>query len=488
MKRYLYLIIALLGTAIASCEPSTYVGLEEHKATFDLNHEIIPTETSFTLTMATPTYSVNDKATSDFSFGIAYRKHGSEEWIEVVESTLNNNKHTYNVTGLVSETTYDYCMWARHANTTILYPSDNPWSVTTLKHEAVCEFRYLAEVEAKGVMATLNLRDIAYMVDGNEEDIHILRVEYTPANMEAWAMQEYAPHKIVDGTLSVALPFTNKDYLTECSNYDVRLTLYPANSDYAPITANIERFTTTTAEVSATIPMPRLTLDAKSIAAYVEGLEIFYDGVSEHYYTSPYATTYQFRYRMAGTEEWSLVKVGAKHGKMEATLVLWDYADDTTYEVQAMVIAGADGETLYSDVATIKTPAVPTPPPVVGDGDTAAIAGTWHLTTWRGAEPSFDIYLSITEDGVVSLWQRLTSREWELYYSTATIVDGIIHGTYTDGTPWSTSYSITIGNDTMTWVAETDSSDVSVYTRCELPEGLPTSTAITRSATGERFL
>ena len=146
-------------------------------------------------------------------------------------------------------------------------------------------------------------------------------------------MQEYAPHKIVDGTLSVALPFANKDYLTECSNYDVRLTLYPLNSDYAPLTSDVERFTTTTAEVSATIPMPRLTIDAKSIVAYVEGLEIFYDGVSEHYYTSPYATKYQFRYRMAGTEEWSLVGVGAKHGKMEATLVLWAWISPLAWMV-----------------------------------------------------------------------------------------------------------------------------------------------------------
>jgi hypothetical protein len=301
-------------------------------------------------------------------------------------------------------------------------------------------------------------------------------------------MQEYAPHKIVDGTLSVALPFANKDYLTECSNYDVRLTLYPANSDYAPITANIERFTTTTAEVSATIPMPRLTIDAKSIVAYVEGLEIFYDGVSEHYYTSPYATTYQFRYRMAGTEEWSLVEVGAKHGKMEATLVLWDYADDTTYEVQAMVIAGADGETLYSDVATIKTPAAPTPPPVVGDGDTSDIAGTWHLTQWRGAEPSFDVYLSITEDGIVTLWQRIESREWQRYYSTAVIENGVISGTYTDGVAWGASYNVTLGNETMTWVNTADSGDISVYTRAELPEGFTPAQSSTRTSNRARFL
>lgn len=476
---------------LAACEP---VIIPETKKFVEFYFGETTTETaenSATITAEEPYMTIDGKKYDKARVYLEYIYHdelGAEEStpFRIYNYEAKDGNLIFTIENLTAETKYV-------ANIVIdggEYGTEksDAFTFTTQKHAPITEVNYSVEVEAKGLMATVDFSDIAYMVDGNEEDIHILRVEYTPANMEAWAMQEYAPHKIVDGALSVALPFANKDYLTECSNYDVRLTLYPANSDYAPITTNIERFTTTTAEVSATIPMPRLTLDVKSIVAYVEGLEIFYDGVSEHYYTSPYATKYQFRYRMAGTEEWSLVGVGAKHGKMEATLVLWDYADDTTYEVQAMIIAGAEGETLYSDVATIKTPATPPTPPVGGGSDTSDIAGTWHLTQWRGAEPSFDVYLSITEEGIVTLWQRIESREWQRYYSTAAIENGVISGTYTDGVAWGASYNVTLGNETMTWVNTADSGDISVYTRAELPEGFTPAQSSTRTSNRVRFL
>lgn len=362
------------------------------------------------------------------------------------------------------------------------------FTFTTQKHAPTTEVNYSVEVEAKGLMATVNLYDIAYLVDGATEQISIIKVEYSPASTQEWLSHEFYGSMIESGTMSVELPFEGKDYLKESSDYKLRVTLFPENSNYAPLRSDEHTFSTIAAEVSANIPMPKLSINAHTIDAKVENIEIFYDGVPSVYYSSPYSTRYQFRYRMAGTEEWSLVGVGAKHGKMEATLVLWDYADDTTYEVQAMVIAGADGETLYSDVATIKTPAAPTPPPFGGGGDTSDIAGTWHLTQWRGAEPSFDVYLSITEDGIVTLWQRIESREWQRYYSIAEIENGVISGTYTDGVAWGASYNVTLGNETMTWINTADSGDISVYTRAELPEGFTPAQSATRTSNRARFL
>ena len=101
--------------------------------------------------------------------------------------------------------------------------------------------------------------------------------------------------------------------------------------------------------------------------------------------------------------------------------------------------------------------------------------------------PSFDIYLDITANGVVTLWQRLESRAWECFYSSAAIEDGVIFGTYTDGAAWGASYSVTLDENTMTWVATNDSTDISVYTRAELPEDL--NVAVTRAAESQtRFL
>lgn len=156
-------------------------------------------------------------------------------------------------------------------------------------------------------------------------------------------------------------------------------------------------------------------------------------------------------------------------------------------------MAGAEKKVKLSDIVTItipkeETPTPPTPPtpPVGGDTDTTAIAGDWQLTQWRGAEPSFDVYLSITEDGVVTLWQRIESREWEQFYSTTTLENSVISGEYTDGSAWSASYTVTVDGDTMTWVDTADDTDISVYTRCTLPDFSTGET--TRSAHNNRFL
>lgn len=117
------------------------------------------------------------------------------------------------------------------------------------------------------------------------------------------------------------------------------------------------------------------------------------------------------------------------------------------------------------------------------------ITGTWQLTEWRGTTPSFDVYMSIAEDDTLILWQRMQSREWELYYSDICYEDGTISGVYSDGVAWSASYSVTVDANTMTWIDTADATDVSVYTRCELPEELPSEESeTTRAVATERFL
>jgi len=80
--------------------------------------------------------------------------------------------------------------------------------------------------------------------------------------------------------------------------------------------------------------------------------------------------------------------------------------------------------------------------------------------------------MTITEDGVVTLWQKLESREWELFYSNVGYENGIISGVYTDGVAWSASYSVTVSGDAMTWIDTNDATDISVYTRAELPNSI----------------
>ncbi|MEE1148197.1 MAG: hypothetical protein UHN93_02975, partial [Alistipes sp.] len=81
------------------------------------------------------------------------------------------------------------------------------------------------------------------------------------------------------------------------------------------------------------------------------------------------------------------------------------------------------------------------------------------------------------------------SRAWECFYSSAAMEYGIIKGTYSDGVAWGATYyvNVDVEGETMTWKDTADSSDISVYTRSDLPEDITT----TRGAetTGEeRFL
>ena len=88
---------------------------------------------------------------------------------------------------------------------------------------------------------------------------------------------------------------------------------------------------------------------------------------------------------------------------------------------------------------------------------------------------------------MVSLYQRIASRLWETFYSTVGYENGVITGVYTDGVAWAHSYSVVVDGDTMIWTSTTDSSDVSVYTRSELPD-VTNPEIRTMSESGKRFL
>lgn len=117
----------------------------------------------------------------------------------------------------------------------------------------------------------------------------------------------------------------------------------------------------------------------------------------------------------------------------------------------------------------------------------AALSGIWHLTQWHGVEPSFEVYMDIDASGSITLYQRIESHYWSVYASSAEITNDVISGVYSDGVVWGASYEVSIDDDTMTWVAANDATDISVYTRSELPADMPTES--TRAAKGDnRFL
>lgn len=361
-------------------------------------------------------------------------------------------------------------------------------SMHTPEYAAMCR----ASVETKGIMATITLSDVAYLVDDSSMPFSSVRVEYARKREELnWVGIDIAGEKFSDGTESISLPATGDDYLEEYSPYLYRVTITPADDQFPTITTESDEFKTEYAEVTAEISKPNVAIVGDNIEVAVESVKVWFDGIERPDY---HYLEYYVYYREPGGEKayWeNKAEVELQDGGINLSLALSSFDKGKEYEFAAAVVAGAEKKVKLSEVVTITIPNenTPTPPtpPVGGDADTSDLAGDWHLTQWRGAEPSFEVYLSITEEGVVTLWQRIESREWEQFFSTVTFEYDVISGVYSDGVAWSAAYDVAIDGDAMTWTSRTDRTDISVYTRCTLPDF--STGATTRSTiSGNRFL
>ena len=449
------------------------------------------TEDSATITVDIPAITIDGVEDKSATFSLGYYEAGllvSDRTV-VEEYTTEGNKAIFSIEALKPDTEYIALLSIQSANAE--GKESEPFGFRTKQHTPKCEIAYTAEVDAKGIMATITLGDVSYLVDGEAQEIESVKLEYARKRSEL----EWVEVDMTDRE-SVTLPEEGGKYLDEKSNYLYKVTITPANREFEPITTDEQVFETKYAEVTAKISKPDVAIVGDNIEIVVESIEVRFDGIErpDYHYLEHFVY-----YRETGGEEayWenkSAVKL--TNGGISLSLALSSFDEGKEYEFAGAVEAGAEHKVRLSEIVTITipkreepTPPTPPTPPVGGDADTTALAGTWHLSEWRGTAPSFDVYLSISEDGVVSLYQRLESREWELFYSTVTYADNTLWGTYTDGTAWSASYSVTLDGDKMTWVDTADPTDISVYTRTELPDSLPTATTeATRTTTAERFL
>lgn len=485
MKRYLYILLSAV-VMFAACDSK--ISIDGKKIIAHVISEPITietTDTSATISTAKPHIVVNGVKEEGATVYMEYWVEGDESAKQRVDTFTENSLTviTFTLENIAPNTTY-YAHFAV-GNAEYGEKSGDIFTFTTKEHIPEVEMTSALTVDAKGIVATAYLRNVAYMVDGANAALSAATLEYARMGSDEWAVKELKGSDLGSGSMSVALPFEGCDYLEENRNYQLRLTLYPEADNFEPLTSDIVEFKTQFAEITANIAKPTLEVNGENIRASVENIEVFYDGISEKEYQDSRKVKYYFYYRVKGEEKWSIIEVEATAGNISATI---QAKEGNTYEFMAVIVAGGMQKARESEVAEIVVPKSETPtPPVGGEGDTSTITGTWHLTSWRGAEPSFDIYLDITADGVVTLWQRLESREWECYYSAADFVDGLLCGTYTDGVAWGASYSVTLGDDTMTWVDNNDTTDISVYTRAELPEDM--SVVVTRAAESRtRFL
>ena len=358
--------------------------------------------------------------------------------------------------------------------------------ITTKAHTPIAEYSCECIVEPMGVVAYALLEGVSFTLDGVESPLAKVEFKYALSSSNGeWTTVEIKPE---DVEKNFKIPAEGEPYLKEKSAYNYSVTLYPEDTNYESYTID-GKFSTTEARLTSDGEVPAITATDEAIHISSKAPTLFVDGeVIPDYGT----IVYKFYYTNFNGHEGFIDAVCAD-GVMSATAELSMFEEGVTYnfrtcmEVNDMILL-LSGDAPYT-IPVVETPTPPTPPapPVSGDVDTAALAGDWHLTKWRGAVPSFDVYLSISEDGVVTLWQRLESRLWETFYSTVGFDGSIIAGEYTDGVAWAASYYVAVDGDTMTWTNTADSTEVSVYTRCTLPD-FTNPDIRTYAAEGRRFL
>ena len=486
MKRYLYILLSAVVTLLG-CEPQEEP--QKKEAIFCFTPvEVTTTETTATITnrsyMTIDGLGRYDKAT----YYLEYAKMGDEEFVRGGDYTyLSDGYFMFTLTDLEPNTSYK----ARITIDGGEYGKDScePFPFTTKDRPKVTSISCDTKVEANGYFATVYLSNVAYLVNDEPEQIAFVKLEYTPANREEWSYIEARGGSVREGKIEFTIPQGGAEYLTENSDYTYRVTITPQNGDYNAITTDDFSFKTKYAEVSAEFSVLNLTYNNNGITAEVS---VFYDGVAAEEFESKEPIVYNFYYRKKGASLWEEAETTFSNGGMKTTIAASLLMEDTTYEVIASITAGTDKQVRETAIAEITTPKSEepdtpiTPEPPTG-GDTSSIKGVWHLTEWRGVTPSFEVYMDITATGGVTLYQRIENNYWDIYQSSASIEAGVIWGVYTDGTNWGASYSITIEGDSMTWVDTADSSDISVYTRSELPTHMPT-TPTRATAPREGFL
>lgn len=94
------------------------------------------------------------------------------------------------------------------------------------------------------------------------------------------------------------------------------------------------------------------------------------------------------------------------------------------------------------------------------------VIGEWHCVAGE-----CDIYLGFSQDNTFELYQKLGEGRYYLYKGAWSADKDIISGQYNDGTPWGSSYQVTMkGPDNMTMTATNGSGEVNTYTREAIPE------------------
>lgn len=475
MKRYIYIIGLALMATLAACEQKSPAPEPKPEPyTYKFYFDVVDIETTYSTALITterPYVEINDVRHDGeviFEWGELPEDYNSENGVSlkeifdslattVVEPNEEEGKMAYLIEGLEPSHTY---IARISLNVTEKNVSDRLVFTFKTKELPKHEFNFKTNVEAHGLYADIEMTDIVYTIDGIEQEIMQLEIEYHPQSAVASQKEYISGEQIVDNALTIILPESLDSRLMENTHYTYTVTAEIEGGHR--LTSEEYGFTTTDARLGYEISTPILTLTDTELEITVERFYAIWDNRYTEELLAP-----ALQYRATGGSWTNIESEKYAEAGLSATLDLATLAPDTTYEVRGSItIYDKD---YYSDVATITTPKNETPIP--DNGDTTDIAGTWNLVEWCGTTPSFKVIMVINTTGGVTLYQKMENREWECFESKAYIANGIIKGVYTDGKAWGADYTYSISGERMTWVDTLDSGDISVYERYdgELP-------------------
>ena len=463
MKRYLHILIAAV-VAFTSCE-LIITETNPDVAWYFSSVEVETTENSATVNAVKPYITIDGIKEEGVDIYLKFWEDGNEESYIIINDfedlgdriifTINDlAPATHYLGGIVVSGEYG-------GEISSIFP------ITTKAHMPVAEYSCECIIEPMGVVAYALLEGVSFTLNGVENPLAKVEFKYALASSNGeWTTVVISPE---DAEKNFKIPAEGEPYLKEKSDYNYSVTLYPEDTNYESYTID-GKFSTTEAVLSEkNLTEPTITDTENGITLSCVKPTLLIDEVE----IPGYAEVKYLFYYTDGNDHHGTIETVCADGNMSATVPYSLFKEGVTYSFNSRMDIN-NTEVMDSDAVQYTMPVneTPTPPapPVSGDADTKALAGEWHLTEWRGAVPSFDVYLSISEDGVVTLWQRMESRLWETFYSIVSIDGGIIAGEYTDGVAWAASYYVAVDGDTMTWTNTADSGEVSVYTRCTLPD------------------
>ena len=108
----------------------------------------------------------------------------------------------------------------------------------------------------------------------------------------------------------------------------------------------------------------------------------------------------------------------------------------------------------------------------------ALVIGEWHCAP---AEFNADIYVAFNENGSFDLYQKIGDGRHRHYSGKWNAQDSILSGTYSDGSPWGSTYQM-VFNDDDTLVLTALSDEAMTYTRKSIPSDVKENSIDVKSA------